>query len=694
VALATIGLLCILSSFFVNQVSRNQTNDAEIIDIAARQRLLTVQMVQYLEDIRDGRSINPNGRATSYLLQRARADWLIAHRQLQQLAQTQNLSELNAVVNETGTIFGALDQIARRAIASESISEAAYGEARLIQKEYLNKQTQVIRYLLGLHETKISRLNQIQTFCSLLIVLVVIAEGVWVFRPLVRGLQDKFDRESDQREELEAIRRELGDQNQSLHHKQRELSHALRRAEDMSKLSRYAAARFEELFAGLPIAAFTFDESGDVFEWNREAETLFGIKAPQVVGRNLTEFRVLPNAGTQYLEIVKRVFSGEHIYDLEQSIRRSDNQIRTAVCNAFPLTDPDGNITGGVCSLQDVTEARKEALRIQESESLFRVSTESLQSGIVFMDRHLKITQCNPRGAEILGVPLDHIVGESMNHQLVDCICEDGSPLVPESGPLLVAFRTRRPVQDFIYGIRRDDGRITWISVNASPVQLPGASEPIGAVASFTDITNIRIQQRRLLDEMQKTNEQSLVLEVQKMELEAANARLEDLATTDGLTGLKNHRSFQEFLEREFALAARNNRRLSIILLDVDHFKQFNDDFGHQAGDKVLKGVADALLAVARTSDFVGRYGGEEFVIVLPETDTEGAMEAAERFRKIIEDQKWPYRTVTASFGVSTLSPMIDDKAELVALADAALYTAKRLGRNQCFHASELRQTA
>jgi diguanylate cyclase (GGDEF)-like protein/PAS domain S-box-containing protein len=137
----------------------------------------------------------------------------------------------------------------------------------------------------------------------------------------------------------------------------------------------------------------------------------------------------------------------------------------------------------------------------------------------------------------------------------------------------------------------------------------------------------------------------------QAAQLEAANALLHSLATTDGLTGLKNHRAFQERLVEEFERARRYEAPLSVILLDVDQFKQYNDTYGHQEGDRVLKILADVMCNVARETDYLARYGGEEFVILLPNTGREGALRAAERYRSALEAHAWPLRSVTASLG-------------------------------------------
>lgn len=163
--------------------------------------------------------------------------------------------------------------------------------------------------------------------------------------------------------------------------------------------------------------------------------------------------------------------------------------------------------------------------------------------------------------------------------------------------------------------------------------------------------------------------------------------RLSYQASHDPLTGLANRRTFQQFLDRELKLAERHRAPLSLLVLDVDHFKQFNDTFGHPAGDAMLTAIAETVLAVGRSTDIVARYGGEEFVIVLPHTDREGAQAAASKILEGIrqlQGRGLAHGTaVTASVGVATLEPGVGDGPALFQRADQALYRAKQSGRDR-----------
>jgi len=167
-----------------------------------------------------------------------------------------------------------------------------------------------------------------------------------------------------------------------------------------------------------------------------------------------------------------------------------------------------------------------------------------------------------------------------------------------------------------------------------------------------------------------------------------AQAALEQLATRDGLTGLANRRCFDDTLNAEWARALRQVQPLSLLMVDVDNFKAYNDAHGHLGGDECLKRVARAVASEMRANDLVARYGGEEFAVVLPNQSLKGAAIVAERIRSRVEQLQLPCRFaaghVTVSIGAATAIAGPDNHAnQLVAIADAALYRAKHLGRNR-----------
>jgi diguanylate cyclase (GGDEF)-like protein len=246
-----------------------------------------------------------------------------------------------------------------------------------------------------------------------------------------------------------------------------------------------------------------------------------------------------------------------------------------------------------------------------------------------------------------------------------------------------------------------------FLSKPIRPVELPNV------VAAVIRERALEAENARLLEALEEKNtlltralaqvqenELRLEREVEQRtrDLREAISELEKLALRDGLTGLYNHRFFQEALTTELSRAARYTKPVSLLFIDVDHFKSFNDINGHPAGDKVLKRLAAILTDTGeieelpfrgRASDITARYGGEEFVVILPETDRDGAAIRAERIRASLEAWNFPGQenqpdgNLTVSIGVASYPVDALTKGVLVEAADSALLEAKRAGRNR-----------
>ena len=198
------------------------------------------------------------------------------------------------------------------------------------------------------------------------------------------------------------------------------------------------------------------------------------------------------------------------------------------------------------------------------------------------------------------------------------------------------------------------------------------------------DSEELEILGQALVEANQELTNVTRELSARNRDLARANKKILDLTRKDPLTNLANRRHFAERAEELLSLAKRNDEPVSLLMTDIDHFKRVNDQFGHDAGDRVLKGYADLMQANTRQEDLVARFGGEEFLILLPFTDTGHALELAERIRTRLEQSDFLENgyTVTASFGLAEYGSAENIEAT-IKRADTALYEAKNTGRNK-----------
>jgi len=254
----------------------------------------------------------------------------------------------------------------------------------------------------------------------------------------------------------------------------------------------------------------------------------------------------------------------------------------------------------------------------------------------------------------------------------------DGMPIRFYAGAALVtsegdAFGTLCVIDQQPRQLTEEQKKALW----ALSRQVVAQVELTHAVEELKNNTaQLRIYQSQLEDYHQK--------------LELTNARLRTLSVTDDLTGLSNRFAFEEDLRNAFDRARQTETPLSLLFLDTDHFKFYNDEYGHPAGDDALRFIARYLKKSMRGQDFVARIGGDEFVIILPGTTRESAAVLAERCRNTLATVTWPKRPLTFSIGVSSLEGRKIKSDALVSEADQALYRAKARGRNQVSAENEL----
>ena len=303
-----------------------------------------------------------------------------------------------------------------------------------------------------------------------------------------------------------------------------------------------------------------------------------------------------------------------------------------------------------------------------------RVKTmlDTLAEGVLVLDRQQRIVLANQAFAAAVGEPAQDLQGVPASR------FKWTRPNPDDAGqemPWVETLDKGQPRTGVALCLAGSGEDVRTFTVNCAPI--PGADgSPRGALATFDDVTPIE----RTNTQLRKTLE---MLKLSRDEINRQNQELQALATTDPLTGCSNRRSFFTQFDTHWASAQRYGYKVSCVMVDVDRFKGINDRFGHTVGDQVLQHVAAVLKSLAREGDIVCRYGGEEFCVLLTHTDTDGAAQAAERYRLAIESNAAAGIAVTASLGVSCIEHGAPSPQLLIDEADKALYAAKQTGRNR-----------
>lgn len=453
----------------------------------------------------------------------------------------------------------------------------------------------------------------------------------------------------------------------------------------------FAARPFEDLFHSLPVACYTYDAEGMIHDWNKAAENLWGFLGRQATQSSIYE-TICPEAERELRRtLTAQVMQGKRLESIELRTCDATGELRWTLTCELPQINKDGEVVGGLSANVDITEKKLNELSLSANKDIFRTAINALQNGVLIKGQDGLIECCNPRAGEILGVDPETLIGGRICDKVAEVVREDGTPFEECDLPGARAITNGEFSTDVVMGVPHGQtGETVWLNVKASPICLGGSDRPVGAVVSFSDITQRRAHVQMIEEHLAEINDLNAMLEFQQHELQDANMRLKNLADKDGLTGVANHRAFHDFLERQIEVSQETVRELSIVMLDVDHFKNFNDEHGHQAGDQVLFSVAKLMQSAVRDSDLVARYGGDEFVVVLPGAGREGACRVAEQVRERLEGHSWKQGPLTVSVGAATLSNRSLTTDELVEEADKAMYCSKTSGRNRITHFEEM----
>jgi diguanylate cyclase (GGDEF)-like protein/PAS domain S-box-containing protein len=297
----------------------------------------------------------------------------------------------------------------------------------------------------------------------------------------------------------------------------------------------------------------------------------------------------------------------------------------------------------------EITERKQVEEALKESEERFRTVLQTAVDAVISADSSSKIISWNRGAQTIFGYGEKEVLGKQLTILMPERYREAQRKGMEQSSLTGEARVIEKTV--CLHGLRKDGSEF--------PLELSLSSWEAGKGKFYTGIIRDITERRQMEKELQK------------------------LASTDGLTKAYNRAKYNEIIEREMERAKRYNSFLCMIILDVDHFKRVNDTYGHVVGDHVLKNVVDVIKENMRQTDYIVRWGGEEFVLVAPETDLEGAKVLVERVRKAVEGYKFDkVGRVTVSLGIAQFKEN-DTKDGLIKRADNAMYKAKTGGRNR-----------
>ncbi len=430
-------------------------------------------------------------------------------------------------------------------------------------------------------------------------------------------------------------------------------------------MSQYDFEKFFELSLDMLCIAGT---DGYFKRVNPSFQRVLGWTPEELTGRPFIDF-VHPDDIEATLKEVEKLASRIPTISFRNRYQCSNGYYRHLLWTAFPEKE-----TGLFFAIaHDTTE-------LVEANQRFQLAVDASPVSQIMVDQHGLIQLINRETERLFGYSRDLLIGKSIEMLVPATIDEQHqrhrSAFFQNPGTRLMG--EGRHVRAMA-----QDGREFPAEIGLNPVQF---SDGVYVLCTVIDLT------------FQKKSEERM-MQLAK-ELEEANAQLSQLAMTDRLTSVFNRHAFDEQLDHLTQLMQRMGKPLSLLMIDIDHFKRYNDRYGHPMGDEALKTVASLLCQNARTSDVVARYGGEEFAIIMPNTAEEEAMQLSDRLRKIFHAHEWEKEMLTISIGASTIfhGKTVDETkskkskydARLIIDADQALYYSKNNGRDRATHVSEI----
>jgi diguanylate cyclase (GGDEF)-like protein/PAS domain S-box-containing protein len=428
----------------------------------------------------------------------------------------------------------------------------------------------------------------------------------------------------------------------------------------MTRRTQLERSILEDAFTQSPDFLYIKDRNSRFLTVNDNMARLYQAHGPAwLIGRSDFEVMPLPLAEQLFAAEQEMMRTGKPIIDSFEHI-----QDRFLLASKVPLRDREGRVIGLAGVTRDITERTALENELRESKNLLAYAMAGMSDGFAMFDREGRLVFCNEQYREAFPLSADARVPGAHFRDIVRRVAQTGER----------ADAPERSLDDWVKAAsdalhRNSDVEVElyngdWRSIRTR------LTEDGTAMVVVSDITSTKHAEAAL---------------------RVAAEQLRNLADTDGLTGVMNRRGFDEAFVREAARSAREGMPLSVLMIDIDWFKAYNDNYGHPAGDECLRQVSRCLVeCVRRPADTVARYGGEEFVVLLPGTDGPGAKIVAEQFATHLKDLGMahsgsPLGRVTFSTGIATGRGQVlrTESQRLLATADSALYDAKAQGRNR-----------
>jgi len=420
---------------------------------------------------------------------------------------------------------------------------------------------------------------------------------------------------------------------------------AYRIVEKMTRQLAQSEAELRSVFQAIQEGILVINKEGEVTQCNLAAQEIWGVNAEEIIGSNniSPQWVTIHEDGSVFKNeerpASKALKTGETQKNILMGIRHQDGSLVWAMTNAQPIYSDDfKSVNAVVVTFNDVTTLRNSKQELERY-------TDLVDANVIISSTDLEgvITQVSEAFCHISGYTKQELIGQ--NHRIVRHPDMPASLYEAMWDTLTKGLSWQGEMKN-----RCKDGSSYWVDAVISPLNDEWGVKQ-GYIAIRQDISDKK--------------------------------RIEELSITDRLTGLYNRLKLDEVLSLHVSLALRHQNVFSTIILDIDKFKSVNDTYGHQVGDTLLQEIAKVLKNNVRLEDIIGRWGGEEFLIVLPNTTHDGAMLLAEKLRKAIEQTAFStVGTRTSSFGVASYVQG-DDTKTIVGRADEALYRAKESGRNK-----------